>query len=500
VKPTKTLIFIPTYNERDNAPRMCAEIHELGLDADVLFVDDNSPDGTGDLLEGLKERFPRLIVQHRTGKLGIGSAHFDAIEWAYDQGYNILVTMDCDFTHSPADIPAMIGATANCDVSIGSRWLRRNSLPGWNLFRRMMTNMGHWLTRRVLGVPQDASGGFRGYRLDRLPRQVFRLVKSRGYAFFFESLFVLNRNRFSITEVPIVLPARTYGHSKMSSSAAMRSAWHVFELWFANLRRPEQFLVERVVPQLDPTLVDPQGWDSYWSGANPRKTGDDSPRNETAYEGTTYDLIAGVYRRMIIKRNLTRAIQRVFPAGAVLLHAGCGSGQVDTDLQATMRITALDISPGALRLYARNNPQAAGIRHGSIFHLPFPAGTFDGIYNLGVMEHFTRDEIAQILTEFGRVLRPHGRIVLFWPHARASSVFVLRAVHFVMNRMMKSEKKLHPAEISHIQSRKHARTLLSGSGFDLADYRFGINDLFVQAVIVGQKSDARPVSQTGCQK
>lgn len=494
MKSTKTLIFIPTYNERDNAPRICAEIHAQGLDADVLFVDDGSPDGTGDLLEGLKARFPRLIVQHRAGKLGIGSAHFEAIEWAYDQGYAVMVTMDCDFTHSPADIPAMIDAIANSDVSVGSRWLRRNSLPGWNLFRRMMTNMGHWLTCRVLGVPQDASGGFRCYRLDRLPRQVFRLVKARGYAFFFESLFILNRNRFLITEVPIVLPARTYGHSKMSSSAALKSALHVFELWFANLRRPEQFLVERALPQLDPTLIDPQGWDSYWSGTNQRKETESSPRNETAYEGTTYDLIAGVYRRMVIKRNLSRAIQRVFPPGSVLLHAGCGSGQVDADLQATMRITALDISPGALLLYARNNPQAVGIRHGSIFHLPFSDGSFDGIYNLGVMEHFTQEEIAQILTEFGRVLRPNGKIVLFWPHARASSVFVLRAVHFVMNRLMKSEKKLHPPEISHMRSKKHARSILNGSGFDLADYGFGINDLFVQAVIVGKKS--RPTTLT----
>jgi len=496
VKPTKTLIFIPTYNERDNAPRMCAQIHELGLEADVLFVDDNSPDGTGDLLEGLRPRFPRLIVQHRTGKLGIGSAHFEAIEWAYDQGYEVMVTMDCDFTHSPTDIPAMIGATANGDVSVGSRWLQRNSLPGWNLFRRMMTNMGHWLTRRVLGVPQDASGGFRCYRLDHLPRQVFRLVKARGYAFFFESLFILNRNRFAITEVPIVLPARTYGHSKMSSSAALRSALHVFELWLANLRRPEQFLVERRLPEIDPTLVDPQGWDSYWSGGGEAKPAGKSRAKGDGYEGTTYDLIAGIYRRGFIKRNLTQAIKRVFAPGSVLLHAGCGSGQVDTDLQTTMRITALDISPGALFLYARNNPQAAEIKHGSIFSLPFPDGSFDGIYNLGVMEHFTHEQIAQILREFRRVLRPEGRIVCFWPHARATSVFVLKVVHFVMNRVAKSEKKLHPAEISHMHSKQEARNILSGAGFDLEDYEFGINDMFVQAVIVGKKSSTAPAGAT----
>ena len=106
----RTLIFVPTYNERDNAANMCEQLHKLGLDADVLFVDDNSPDGTGTLLEGLTARFPRLIVHHRPGKLGIGSAHAEAIGWAYDQGYQLLVSLDCDFTHSPTDIPAMIDA------------------------------------------------------------------------------------------------------------------------------------------------------------------------------------------------------------------------------------------------------------------------------------------------------------------------------------------------------------------------------------------------------
>ncbi len=244
--PRRTLIFIPTYNEADNAPLMCRELDALGLDCDVLFVDDNSPDGTGRILEGLKSEYPRLIVQHRTGKLGIGSAHFEAIAWAYDQGYHLLVTMDGDFSHTPSDIPAMIRAAEHCDVSVGSRWVRPNSLPGWNLFRRCATVTGHFLTKVVLGIPQDASGAFRGYRLDRLPRDVFRPIKSRDYAFFFESLFIIHRNGFTIAEVPIALPARTYGHSKMSMLAALKSAGYVFELFFASLRRPKYFMLERI--------------------------------------------------------------------------------------------------------------------------------------------------------------------------------------------------------------------------------------------------------------
>lgn len=226
----RTLIFVPTYNEAENAPRLCAEVDCLGVDSDMLFVDDNSPDGTGAVLDGLKAKYPRLIVHHRTGKLGIGSAHAEAISWAYEQGYELMVTMDGDFSHSPSDIPALIGAAAEADVVVGSRWLSANSLPGWNLYRKCMTALGHFLTKYVLGVPQDASGAFRAYRLDRVSREVFPLVRSRGYSFFFESLFILHRNGYRIGEVPIVLPARTYGHSKMRLVDVWNSGVFIFKL------------------------------------------------------------------------------------------------------------------------------------------------------------------------------------------------------------------------------------------------------------------------------
>ena len=473
----RTLIFVPTYNERDNAPLMVEEIHALGLDADLLFVDDSSPDGTGALLDEMKQRFPRLIVRHRKGKLGIGSAHAETIQWAYDQGYDRLVSLDCDFTHSPSDIPAMLAKAGECDVAIGSRWVKSNSLPGWNVFRRSMTCLGHLLTKYVLGISQDASGAFRVYRLDRLPRDAFRLVKSQGYAFFFESLYILNRNRIAIAEVPICLPARTYGSSKMSASAALRSARYVFELFFANVRRPEQFLIERSPLPLEPGLSDPQDWDNYWN------------RSEDA-GGAAYEIIAGIYRRAVIKRNLERTIERVFPAGSRLLHAGCGSGQVDVSLQQAMRITALDISTSALRLYARNNPGAEQIRHGTIFRLPFADGSFDGVYNLGVMEHFTGEEIRSILKEFHRVLKPDGRIVIFWPHAKATSVLILGLCHRFMRSALKSQRQLHPPEILLVRSKQHARAILADAKFRLGEYHFGYRDIFIQAALIARKDTA----------
>lgn len=470
----KTLIFVPTYNERDNAPRMAREIAGLGLDADILFLDDNSPDGTGDLLESLKAEIPRLVVHRRSGKLGIGSAHAEAIAWAYEQGYTTLVSLDCDFTHAPKDIPAMIEKAETCDIAVGSRWARRNSLPGWNIFRRGMTLFGHILTKFVLGISQDASGAFRSYRLDRLPPEVFLLVQSKSYAFFFESLFILSRNGFTIGEVPITLPARTYGSSKMTTGAAFRSACFIFELALANLRRPEQFLLPNPSLELDSALHDPQDWDTYW--------------NRSGEQGSPiYETIAGGYRRAVIKRNLESAVRREFPAGSRLLHAGCGSGQVDVDLQKEMRLTAIDISQGALSLYARNNRNAEGVCHGTIFALPFADASFDGVYNLGVMEHFTDDEIQAILREFHRVLKPGGKIVIFWPHARATSVLVLGLCHKFLRAALKSDKQLHPAEISLMKSRNYAHDVLAFAGFTLRDYRFGPQDFWVQAVVVGIK-------------
>lgn len=474
------LIFIPTYNEAKNAPLMCGEIGRQSLDADLLFIDDGSPDGTGKILEDLKAEFPRLVVRHRAGKLGIGSAHAEAIQWAYEQGYRTLVTLDCDFTHSPSDIPRLLQESEGSDVVVGSRWINKDSLPGWNLFRLTLTRLGRFLTKTLLGIPQDASGAFRVYRLDRIPREIFNLPKSKGYPFFFESLFVFNRNGLKVREVPIVLPARTYGNSKMSAGAATHSAWYILELLFESIRKPERFLLAGRAVEWEPGLVDPQNWDGYWNSP------DQKPEGESGRG--IYDFIAGLYRRWVIRRNLEAALRRVFPDGACLLHAGCGSGQVDAGLHDRFRITALDISTGALQLYARNNPGVREISHGSIFRLPFPDGSFDGIYNLGVMEHFTVDEITRILAEFHRVLKPRGRMVLFWPHVRATSVFVLGLVHFVMGRIPGLRGRLHPPEITHCRGKQHARDMLGPAGFRLAGYRFGPADGFVQAVIHAEKN------------
>ncbi len=240
-KKHDTLIFIATYNERGNVEAMCAQILALTLQADILFIDDNSPDGTGEVLDRLAAQHDNISIIHRSGKLGLGSAHLDGIARAYDLGYDTLITMDCDFTHSPRDIPVMLAASADADITVASRFQAQASLAEWTFFRKSLSWCGHFLTRTLLGMGYDATGAFRVYRLSRLPRQVFSLVRSRGYAFFFESLFILHVNKFKIVEVPIALPKRSHGESKMSLKEAFRSALRVLRLWFDSRRHPEHF-------------------------------------------------------------------------------------------------------------------------------------------------------------------------------------------------------------------------------------------------------------------
>jgi dolichol-phosphate mannosyltransferase len=241
----RTLVFVPTYEEVDNVGPMVEQLSAVLPEADLLFCDDRSPDGTGEKLDELATRFPRLKVQHRAGKLGIGGAHLDGIAYAYDHDYDILLTLDCDFTHSPADIPSLLDKVEGADVVVGSRFLERDSLPGWSLARRALTGFGHLLTVNMLGVHGDATGAFRAYNLRRVPRDLFALVKARGYAFFFESLYVIQRNELRVVEVPIRLPARAAGHSKMSVVEIARSVRQLAELSVAHAVRPERFRVRR---------------------------------------------------------------------------------------------------------------------------------------------------------------------------------------------------------------------------------------------------------------
>jgi ubiquinone/menaquinone biosynthesis C-methylase UbiE len=184
---------------------------------------------------------------------------------------------------------------------------------------------------------------------------------------------------------------------------------------------------------------------------------------------------------------LGRFCKRHFSFNADIVHAGCGSGQVDVDLNKIFSITALDISPNALSIYERVNKGNQQLILGDIFSMQFDRESKDGIYNLGVMEHFSQEEIQLILTEFHRVLKPNGKVLLFWPPEFGLSVIFLKCVHFVLNRILKKNIYLHPEEITRIKSKKHAYQILEGAKFEVVDYYFGPRDAFTYSVIAAVK-------------
>jgi len=475
----KCLIFVPTYNEAENVGGLYGQIGGLNLDAEILFLDDNSPDGTGQIIDRIAAENQGVHTIHRSGKLGIGSAHATGIRWAYEHGYELLVTMDCDFTHSPDRIADFLAQSQDYDVVVGSRYLQEGSLKTWNALRKTLTRVGHWLTTTLLRMPYDATGAFRLYRLDRIPAGTFDIVSSQSYSFFFESLYVLWLNGWRVKEIPLELPARTYGHSKMVLKDVIRSTWLLGYL-FLKTRIDRQSLIYaepfKDIASLEPTQAQAE-WDEYW--LSKKKPG-----------ALIYDLVAAFYRKFIIKGTLNHFINKHFDAGAEVLHAGCGSGQVDTDIANRVSITAMDISQQALSSYGKFQPKSVRLIHGSIFAIPCPDSAFDGVYNLGVMEHFTEEEIRKVLDEFNRVVKPGGKIVLFWPPAFGVTVNFLSAVHWLLHKMGKTDIKLHPDEITHVRSRTQVRTYLEASGFSLADYYFGPRDLFTQAVVTGRKERA----------
>ncbi len=216
-------------------------------------------------------------------------------------------------------------------------------------------------------------------------------------------------------------------------------------------------------------------WDEYWTASEKKST------------GKAYDVFANFYRYNIIIKILNHFIKKHFKPGDMLLHAGCGSGKVDMDVVKYAYVTALDISPEACKIYKLVHGEKAVVKEGSIFHLPFDDNSFDGIYNLGVMEHFTEEEIQTILKEFYRVLKPKGKIVLFWPPVNGVTVKVLDSAHFILNNILKKNIKLHPDEITRLRNKEHAMNIIKKTDFAFIEFYFGIKDFFTQAVVVAQK-------------
>jgi dolichol-phosphate mannosyltransferase len=229
--PPRVLVALATYKERDNLAPLVAEIHAAAPAVDVLVIDDNSPDGTGELADRLAARDRRIRVLHRGGKLGLGTAMLTAMRYAMERGYDILVTMDADFSHHPRYLPAVLAGMRDHDVTIGSRYIRGGGTVNWPLSRRLISRGVNALVRLLMRLPaRDNSGGFRGYRVAQLRRIDLSRLLSHGYSFQEEVLFRCHQAGARIGETPIVFEDRRAGASKVNPREMVRSLALLFWL------------------------------------------------------------------------------------------------------------------------------------------------------------------------------------------------------------------------------------------------------------------------------
>ncbi len=237
--PLKTLIIIPTYNEHENLPLLLQTIASYAPETDILIVDDNSPDGTGDLAERLSEQNKHIRVLHRAGKLGLGTAYIAGFQYSIAQGYDAAFEMDADFSHDPRYLPDMLQAIEHADLVIGSRYISGGATPTWSLKRRIISGGGNMFARFVLGIPiHDCTGGFRCYRRHVLESIELDTVLSRGYAFQIELTYRVLHAGFKISEVPIIFIDRRLGVSKMSGDIVIEAVTYVLRERFSRRISP----------------------------------------------------------------------------------------------------------------------------------------------------------------------------------------------------------------------------------------------------------------------
>ncbi len=233
--PERYLVILPTYNESMNLPQIVPAILDQDPRLEVLVVDDNSPDGTGELADQLAAAFARVHVLHRAAKEGLGKAYLAGFSWGLEQGYDRLLEMDADFSHDPKFLPQMLAAADESDLVIGSRYKSGVNVINWPMSRLLLSYGANIYVRWVTGLPlTDATGGFKCFRREVLAALPLDRVRSNGYAFQIEMSFRAWRKKFRLTEIPIVFTDRVEGSSKMSKAIVREAVWMVWWLWIAD--------------------------------------------------------------------------------------------------------------------------------------------------------------------------------------------------------------------------------------------------------------------------
>jgi dolichol-phosphate mannosyltransferase len=234
----RATICLPTYNERENLEQMLRALAGvLSGDGRVLVIDDSSPDGTGALADELSAELPFVDVLHRPRKEGLGPAYVAGFRRALADGAELVLEMDCDFSHDPQDVPRLLAAAESADLVLGSRYVAGGKVENWGAGRRFVSAGGSFYARLLLGVPvRDLTGGFKCYRRVVLETIDLDAISSVGYAFQIETTFRALRAGFDVVEVPITFADREAGSSKMSKTIFLEAIWKVPALRLAAMR------------------------------------------------------------------------------------------------------------------------------------------------------------------------------------------------------------------------------------------------------------------------
>jgi dolichol-phosphate mannosyltransferase len=231
----RTLIVMPTYNERENIPQIVPLVLSQDPGINVLIVDDNSPDGTGELADTMAAENERIHVLHRPGKQGLGTAYISGFKWALERDYEYVFEMDSDFSHNPDHIPQFLDAVQDYDLVLGSRYLKGVTVVNWPMSRLLLSYFANRYARVVTGLPfTDTTGGFKCYRRKVLEEIDIDSITSEGYSFQIETTFRAWRRGFEIGEIKIIFTDRTEGTSKMSGKIIREAVWKV---WWLRLLR-----------------------------------------------------------------------------------------------------------------------------------------------------------------------------------------------------------------------------------------------------------------------
>src|SRR6266850_6642631 len=234
----KTLVVVPTYNERENLPPLTQRLLALPTPVDMLVVDDNSPDGTGKIADELAVKHPSIHVLHRNEKNGLGRAYIAGFNWALEHGYEFVFELDGDFSHNPDDIPMFLEAAKEADLVLGSRYLNGIRIINWPLSRLILSKSAAKYVQIITGMPfTDPTGGYKCFRQRALEALNLDDVRSNGYSFQIEMTHRLWSQGMKVVEVPIVFTDRFQGHSKMSGHIVREAVFMVLRLWFQNKMR-----------------------------------------------------------------------------------------------------------------------------------------------------------------------------------------------------------------------------------------------------------------------